>query len=65
MLELNLNTFLLVTLIIFLFYVVHSWLQKPLEYRKLSSRIPSLTNSLWSEIKFSLNMAMKQPHGKN
>lgn len=64
MLEFNIYTFLLIPLIILISFVIYSRLQKPLEYRQLSSIMPSLTKSIWSEITVSIDLAMKHPKGK-
>lgn len=65
MLEYNICTLAIILFIFSIFYTIYSRLQKPLEIHQLSSHIPSVTNDFWSKIKFSINLGMKDPRGKN
>lgn len=59
MLELTSISFVFIPLIVLLIGLAYSRLQKP----KIPSNVPSLTKSIWSEIKMSLNIGMKHPKG--
>ncbi|XP_025204847.1 cytochrome P450 4C1-like isoform X2 [Melanaphis sacchari] len=61
MIELNVYCVVLMPLVGLISYVVWSRLRMPLEYRQISSHVPSLTKNFWSEILFSWKMAMMQP----
>lgn len=62
----TLNVFGLVfvsSVILIVLYVVRSRLLMPLEYRRISSHVPSVTKTLWSEFLVSLELATKRPEG--
>ncbi|XP_025204857.1 cytochrome P450 4V2-like [Melanaphis sacchari] len=61
MLEPNFFNAVLILFVILISYVTWLRLRKPLEYRRISSHVPSITKNLWSEILFSCTMAMKHP----
>ncbi|KAL4147834.1 hypothetical protein QTP88_002173 [Uroleucon formosanum] len=61
MLEINVYNIVLIPLTIFISYAIWSRLRKPLEYRQISSHVPSITKNLWSELLFSCRIAMKHP----
>ncbi|XP_025410347.1 uncharacterized protein LOC112683508 [Sipha flava] len=61
MFEIHFYEILLVSIVSLVSIVVYSRLRKPLEYRQLSSHVPSVTKTIWSEMKFSWNMAMAKP----
>ncbi|XP_025410334.1 cytochrome P450 4V2-like [Sipha flava] len=61
MIDLNVYNLVLYPLTGLILYLVYLRLQKPLEYRQVSSQVPSVTKTFWSEIKFSWNIAMKHP----
>lgn len=63
MLDLNVYTAALLPTVFFVSYLVYLRLRKPLEYRLISSHVPSVTKTLWSEVTFSLSIAMKHPRG--
>lgn len=52
-----------VPLFMFILYLVYLRLQKPLEYRLISSHVPSITKTLWSELIFSWQLAKLHPKG--
>lgn len=60
---LNVYSLVLAPVLLLILYAVYSRLRKPLEYRQLSSHVPSLTKSFWNEIKLTLTVAMKHPKG--
>lgn len=54
---------LLVAVPALVLYAVYARLTMPLDYRRISSRVPSLTKSLWSEILVSWDLATKNTSG--
>ncbi|KAF0759085.1 cytochrome P450 4V2-like [Aphis craccivora] len=61
MLEPNLVYVVLILTTILISCAIWSRLRKPLEYRRISSHVPSLTKNLWNEMLFSCTIAMKHP----
>ncbi|KAE9541693.1 hypothetical protein AGLY_003684 [Aphis glycines] len=61
MLEPNLVNVVLILTAILISCAIWSRLRKPLEYRQISSHVPSLTKNLWNEMLFSCTMGMKHP----
>lgn len=64
MLELYISYFVWTPVILSTVYLVWSRLQKQLEYKRISSYVPSMTKSFWNEIIFSWDLARKPPIGK-
>lgn len=64
MIDLNVYNLVLYPITGLILYLVYLRFQKPLEYRQVSSHVPSVTKTFWSELKFSWNIAMKHPKGK-
>lgn len=67
MFELNVYNLLVTPLLVSVpalaLYAVYARLTLPLDYRRTSSRVPSLTKSLWSEILVSWDLATKHTTG--
>lgn len=63
MFELNLFNLVFVPLILLFLGLIYSRLNKPFEYRNISSHVPSITKTIWSEIKLTLRLGMQQPKG--
>nr|WOV89632.1 cytochrome P450 CYP4CJ4 [Rhopalosiphum padi] len=61
MIELNVYSVVLMPLVGLISYAVWLRLRMPLEYRNISSRVPSVTKTFWSEMLFSWKMAMLKP----
>lgn len=64
MLELNFINFVLIPVILFIFYLICSRLQKQPEYKRVSSYVPSMTKTFWSKMLFSWDLARKPLLGK-
>lgn len=64
MLELNAYTAVLLPLALAVLYAVRLRLQKPLEYRHLSSHVPSVTKTFWSEVRMTWILGTKKPIGR-
>lgn len=63
MFELNAYNLLLIPSVLALLFFVHARLRKCLEYRNIPLRMPTLTGTLWSELKFSWLVGMMLPKG--
>ncbi|KAF0768751.1 cytochrome P450 4C1-like, partial [Aphis craccivora] len=61
MIELNVYSAVLMPLAGLILYAVWSRLRMPLEYRQISSHVPSVTKTFWSEMLFSWKLAMLKP----
>lgn len=61
MFEPNVYSVIWLPILLLVLYLVCSRLEKPAEYRQLSSRVPSATKTLWSEITFSWTLATIHP----
>ncbi|XP_060840808.1 cytochrome P450 4C1-like [Rhopalosiphum padi] len=61
MIELNVYTAVLMPLAGLILYAVWSRLRMPLEYRQISSHVPSVTKNFWSEMVLSWKLAMLKP----
>lgn len=69
MFELNVYNLVLMPLLVLVpllvAYAVCSRLMLPLEYRQISSHVPSITKSFWTEMLVSWDLATKHPKGTN
>eukprot|EP00102_Acyrthosiphon_pisum_P012478 XP_008181647.2 PREDICTED: cytochrome P450 4C1 [Acyrthosiphon pisum] len=61
MIEVNFYSVVLVPLAGLISYAIWSRLRMPVEYRQISSHVPSVTKSFWSEMVLSWKLAMLQP----
>nr|DAD54421.1 TPA_exp: cytochrome P450 enzyme 26 [Aphis glycines] len=61
MIEFNIYSAVLMPLAGLILYAVWSRLRMPLEYRQISSHVPSVTKTFWSEMLFSWKVAMLKP----
>ncbi|KAL5234003.1 hypothetical protein ACI65C_001413 [Semiaphis heraclei] len=61
MIELNVYSVVLLPLAGLISYAIWLRLRMPLEYRQISSHVPSVTKNFWSEILLSWKLAMMQP----
>lgn len=64
MFELNVHDLVIIVVILVFMYLVYSrLLQRPQEYRKISTNVPSITTSFWYEVARILSFGMKHPKG--
>lgn len=63
MLELSLFNVVSVSVAALALYAAYGRLRKPPCDRRLSSHVPSVTRSLWAEVRFTWTMARKRPTG--
>lgn len=63
MFELNLFNLVFTPFIALFFGLIYYRLHKTLEYRNILSPVPSITKTIWSEIKLTLYLGTQQPKG--
>ncbi|XP_022170397.1 cytochrome P450 4C1-like [Myzus persicae] len=61
MIELNVYSVVLLPLVGLISYAIWLRLRMPVEYRQISSHVPSVTKNFWSEMLLSTKLAMMQP----
>nr|QQL12336.1 cytochrome P450 CYP4CJ14 [Aphis craccivora] len=61
MIDLNVYGVVLISLVGLISYAIWSRLRMPLEYRQISSHVPSATKTFWSEMQMLWKMAMLKP----